>query len=339
MNSMINENKIDFIVLWVDGADPKWLAEKEKYKPTSQEDARAHRYRDWGNLRYWFRSIEKFAPWVNNIFFVTWGHLPSWLNLDNPKLKIVRHEDYMPKEYLPSFNSCALEINFHRIEELSEQFVFFNDDLFLTAPTKETDFFKNGLPCDAAALNVHCVDVNLGFNYAMYQAIGITNKYFDFHESIRRNWKKWINLKNGKYLLRTLYLLPCPRFPGIYQPHLANAFQKETFRKLWELEGDLLDETSRHRFRNKLDYNQWAMRNYQLASGQFEPRPINIGKSFLLAQDENNIDEICDYIRSQKGKMVVLNDEEMTDEEFEREKQMIIDAFDSILPEKSSYEV
>lgn len=338
MNNISKENKIDFVVLWVDGSDPKWLEEKKKYTSSTQDDDRNHRYRDWDNLRYWFRGIEKYAPWVGRIFFVTWGHLPEWLDTDNPKLRIVNHKDFMPAEYLPTFNCNPIELNIHRIKSLSDRFVFFNDDLFLIAPTKEEDFFKNGLPCDAAALNVHCVDTDLGFNYAMYQAIGIANKYFDFHKTIRSNWKKWITLKNGKYMWRTLYLLPCPRFPGIYQPHLANSFLKETYEKLWELEGEALDETCRHKFRNKLDYTQWTMRNYQLVSGRFVPRPMNIGRSFLLGKKGSDISEICDYIKAQKGKMIAINDEEMTDEEFDEYKNRLIVAFESILPEKSSFE-
>ena len=35
---------IDFVVTWVDGNDPNV------------------RFRDWDNMQYWFRAVEKFAP-------------------------------------------------------------------------------------------------------------------------------------------------------------------------------------------------------------------------------------------------------------------------------------
>ena len=99
---------IDFVVLWVDGSDPAWLAEKEKYEPESVlPDGGKNRWRDWGLMPYWFRSVEQYAPWVNKVYFVTWGHLPAFLNPEAPKLKIVKHADFMPEEYLPSFNSCS----------------------------------------------------------------------------------------------------------------------------------------------------------------------------------------------------------------------------------------
>ena len=64
--------KIDFIMTWVDGADPEWLKEKAKYDGTTITTANSEvRYRDWDNLQYWFRSVEKYAPWVNKIHFVT----------------------------------------------------------------------------------------------------------------------------------------------------------------------------------------------------------------------------------------------------------------------------
>lgn len=93
-------------------------------------------------LQYWFRGVEKFAPWVNRIYFVTWGHIPSWLNLSHPKLKVVRHEEFIPTDYLPTFSSHPIELNLHRIKGLSERFVYFNDDTFLIRPVLQEDFFQ-----------------------------------------------------------------------------------------------------------------------------------------------------------------------------------------------------
>ncbi|GMO18334.1 MAG: hypothetical protein Ta2A_26630 [Treponemataceae bacterium] len=125
---------IDFVLLWVDMNDPVWQKKFNRYLPTANSektDTRAIKYRDWDNLRYWFRGVEKFAPWVRKIHFVTSDQCPEWLNLDAPKLHYVTEADYIPAEYLPLFNCNPLEINFHRIKGLSEQFVYFNDDMFL----------------------------------------------------------------------------------------------------------------------------------------------------------------------------------------------------------------
>ena len=117
----MKQEKIDFVIIWVDGNDPEWQKEKMKYDNSINinNDSREIRYRDWDNLQYWFRGVEKFAPWVNKIHFVTCGQVPKWLNTNNPKINLVNHSDYIPEKYLPTFNSNAIEINLHRIEELS----------------------------------------------------------------------------------------------------------------------------------------------------------------------------------------------------------------------------
>lgn len=140
MGKIAEDEKVDFVILWVDGNDPEWQASKAKYTADKGQDASANRYREWENLKYWFRGVEKFAPWVNNVYFVTCGHYPEWLNLEHPKLRFVRHEDFIPKECLPTFSSRPIDMNLHRIEELSEHFVYFNDDMFLIDKVEKTDF-------------------------------------------------------------------------------------------------------------------------------------------------------------------------------------------------------
>ena len=135
-------DKIDFVILWVDGNDEKWLKQKNEYLGI-KGDSNVNRFRDCQNLQYLFRGIEKHAPWVNKIFFITWGHLPKWLDVNNKKLEIVKHEEFIPKEYLPTFNSNVIEMNLFRIKNLSSKFVIFNDDLFILKNLKPEDFFEN----------------------------------------------------------------------------------------------------------------------------------------------------------------------------------------------------
>ena len=334
----MNNAPIDFVIIWVDGNDPEWQAEKAKYTPPSDSDDRIERYRDWELLPYWFRGVEKFAPWVNKIHFVTWGHIPKWLNTEHPKLNIVRHEDHIPEKYLPTFHAHPIELNLHRIKGLSEDFVYFNDDMFIISPVSENDFFKNDLPCDSAVLNVHCYSPTVIFHFCPIRDIGLINKYFEMKSVIKRNPNQWFNLKYGKMLLRTLALLPCPRFPGMWQHHLPSSFNKSTFEEIWKLEYDELDETCSHKFRSMLDYNQWLMREWQIAKGKFYPRKANIGVS-LAMNSSNELESVCRYVKNQKGKMICINDGSITYETYEHYKAMLIASFNKILPDKSEFEV
>ena len=122
---------MDIIIAWVDGNDPEWQEEFNSYKGIKDGNTDPSRFRDWENFHFLFRGIEKFAPWVEKVHLVTWGHLPNWLNTDHPQLNIVNHKDYIPNEYLPTFNSHTIELNFHRIKELSEEYIYVNDDMFI----------------------------------------------------------------------------------------------------------------------------------------------------------------------------------------------------------------
>lgn len=334
MNKKANNAPIDFVIIWVDGSDPAWIQERQRYKADSNTDSSTSRFRDWDNLQYWFRGVEKFAPWVNKIHFVTWGHLPSWLNVEHPKLNIVRHEDYIPSEYLPTFSSHTIELNLHRIKGLSENFVYFNDDMFLIDFAREQDFFKANLPCDSALLNVHCYNIDEMFILAPFRDVGIINKYYSMKTVIKSNFLKWFNYRYGASLLRNIYLLPCPRFPGFLQQHLPTSFKKQTFVDVWEKEYEILNNTCKHRFRHILDVNQWLFKEWQLASGKFYPRKVSIGKSIPAY----HLPRACQYIKTQKGKLLCFNDVEMTNEQFEKSRDLLKNSFNYILPYKSSYE-
>lgn len=331
-------DKIDFVIIWVDGNDPEWRAEKSKYSPdTLKEDTSEQRYRDWDNLQYWFRGVEKFAPWVNKIHFVTWGHLPKWLNTNHPKLNIVNHKDYIPEKYLPTFSANPIELNLHRIKGLSENFVYFNDDMFIIDKVKPEDFFKNGLPCDTAALNVHCYSPQTNFHFCQFRDIGIINKYFNMKSVLKKDFFKWFNFKYGIKMLQTLVLLPCPRFPGMYQHHLPTSFKKSTFEELWSLEEKELDDTCSHKFRNMLDYNQWLFKEWQIAKGEFTPRSPKIGLSVMFKLT-HSCDEICNFVSNQKRKMICINDSELSFKDFLEYKEKLKNAFQKKLSEKSEFE-
>ena len=107
---------IDFVITWVDGSDPEWEKEKNTYLSGAMAlYNNERRYRDWQLLRFWFRGTEKFAPWVRKIHFVTWGHIPEWLNTHHEKLRIINHTDFIPRQYLPTFNSNTIDLCLHKI--------------------------------------------------------------------------------------------------------------------------------------------------------------------------------------------------------------------------------
>lgn len=326
---------IDIVILWVDSNDVEWQKSKSLYSAHKDSDFRPIRYRDWDNLKYLFRGIEKFAPWVNQVHFVTCGHLPSWLNVNCEKLHIVKHSDFIPPKYLPTFSANPIENNLFRIEGLSEHFIYFNDDMFLTNYVKETDFFYQGLPRDAAIENPVVPYAEDIIDYILLNNMEILNKYFDKRSVMKKNILQWFNYKYGLYNLKTLSLLQWKKFLGLRYSHLPSSILKSTMKHLWDIEYDVLDQTCMNKFRSKEDVNQYLFTNWQMLSGTFSPRTTKIGKFFLIT-DKNQ--KIIDTIKKQKYQMICLNDNSEI-HDFDKTKQEIIDAFETILPCKSDFEV
>ncbi len=324
--------KIDFVITWVDGSDPEWLLDREKYitsESTAKKDiAGTARYQDNGLLRYWFRGVEKFAPWVNKIYFVTYGHLPNWLDVNNPKLVIVNHKDFLKKEWLPTFSSVPLNLNLHKINGLSEKFVYFNDDMFLVSPCKSELFFKDGLPCDMAVQDVIPATEISAYWHMVYNDIICLNTHCKKKISIKKYWKKWFSPIYGKNLIKNILLSPLSMFTGIYETHLPAGYLKSSYEKVWDLEPKL-EEVSTHKVRTLEDISENFIRYFQMANGNFTPiNKLKYGRYCSMSAKN-----IVDYVSSGKYKYLCINDE-VQGKKFERIKK----AFESILPEKSSFE-
>lgn len=330
---------VDFVIPWVDGSDPSWQAEKEKYQGKEQDDSNSiNRFRDWGLLPYWFRAAEKFTPWVRTIHFVTWGHIPAFLNTENPKLHIVRHEDYIPAEYRPTFNANTIEMNMHRIDGLSDHFVYFNDDTYILRPMAEKCFFANGLPCTFGAEVPFSVTGQAGiWQHLIMNDLRTINTHFNKLEQVRKNAHKYHSSIYGiKANIRTLAvekLFP-ENFLGFQNLHAPAAFLKSTFEEIWKTEPLLLQETSKHHFRSSDDINQWLALWWQVAEGKFTPTLVD---NVVKGVSDSTIEDLCRIIIQQSNDMICLNDPS-GDIDFERMTTKLKASFQEILPNKSQFE-
>lgn len=332
---------IDFVIAWVDGSDPEWRKRKAALKGDISVDDRKERYRDWGLLPYWFRGVEKYAPWVRKIWLICDQEPPAWLSTNHPKLEIVRHEDYLPEEYRPAFSSHPIELNLHRIEGLSDRFVYFNDDMYLLKSVTEEFFFRGGLPCDSALLNTIPTD-DLAENndtrifYMFLNNASYINRDYEFRKCLKKNLWKWLHPAYGKDLFRNLILCIWPRLNGTVELHLPQAFLKETFIEAWKVDYDILDQTSRHHFRNDLDVNQWFIRLHQIMEGKFAVRKPIRNAVFTIGKDNR---ALANAVGNQKIPMVCINDQTIDDDTYIGARTEIISAFQKILPEESEFEI
>ncbi len=328
--------QVDLVIPWVDGNDPEWRAEKDKYDRANTVSN--VRYESWDNLQYIFRGIEKYMPWVHKVFFITWGHMPKWLNTSYKKLNIVRHSDYIPPQYLPTFNSNVIEMNYFRIEELSEYFILFNDDLFPVQPIPQEYYFQNGIPCEEA-VETHFIlkadkGMDLQMNYACVNNMVLLNRNFDKRVVLEENRDKWFSPVYAKRLQQNVNLEFWNNFESFVYPHEAMPMKKSVFKEIWEKEPEALDRASQNKFRTYSDITQRLVTMWQICSGDFVPHKYQ-GKMFLV--DGENYLEAADAIRNRRYPVISLN--ETGNGDFEVIKMEINKALYEIFPQKSEFEI
>lgn len=334
--------KIDFVVTWLDSSDPEWQKQYEYYKTGAKGDKGKARYREMNIFQYWFRAVERYAPWVNKVYLVTNGKFPDWINEDNPKLVLVKHEDYIPKECLPTFNSCAIELHFHRIKGLSEHFVYFNDDILPNSPITPDYYFKNGLPCDynkETCLNVPIYTKTERFSIymSMLADIGIVNAHFNRWETVRQSPRRWFGPHLGlKGLVMSAVLMKQRLFVGFSNYHTEQAYLKSTFEDVWEKEPEFL-ASSCTRFREDVIANPYLFRYWQLAKNTFYPKKRRFATFHFF--DRSVADGIHKTLFSPNIASICVNDSSLCpDDDFDYIDSHLTKWLEEKFPEKSSFE-
>lgn len=327
---------IDFVITWVDMNNPEWQAEFSKYsgnKDNSRNGVSETRFRDYGLLKYWFRGVETFAPWVRKIHFITTGQKPEWLDTSNPRINLVRHEDIIPKQFLPTFNSVVIERYMHKIPDLADCFVYFNDDFFIINHIGTERFFRDGLPCDIAAFQYNPSWSQ--WYVRIKNNVRIINQHFDKNEVMKRDHDKWFNKSYGLKALQNYLLKPYGKFITLRTPHNAQPYLKSTFDEVWNVAEKELTETSANRFRATTDYTPELFRMWQICKGNFQP--YNTYSDTRMFPLFIRAEQAVKAIREQEYCLVCLNDHKNI-KNYKQVMQNLKEAFDSILPDKSSFE-
>lgn len=334
---------IDFVVPWLDCNDPKWQKDYATYSPHTKLGKEDVRFRDHDIFRYWFRAVEKYAPWVHKVYLITNGKFPDWINQESSKLVLVKHADYIPEEYLPTFNSGVIEIFLHRIKGLSEHFVYFNDDFFLNAPIKPEYYFKNGLPCDNNKESYFNVPIytpkdRFGICISMLRSIGLINSHFNRWQTVQQSPMRWFGPHLGvKGIILSCLLAKQRLFIGFTNYHIEQAFLKSTFIKLWLEEKEFLSNSCT-RFRTDDSIYQYLYRYWQFASNNFYP--MKRSRAFFFLNNREVIRELEKTMMNKKCSSICINDSAFcSEEDYEYLKATLPVLFKKKFPDKSSFEL
>ena len=131
--------------------------------------------------------------------------------------------------------------------------------------------------------------------------------------------------------------LPLARVLNLYEHHQPNAYLKSTFEEVWALYGEHLLATSMTRFRDIANCSQWLMRDWRLVKGEFYP--INVARnSCSCILGIGPFETVLKDIREQRNELLCINDNHLSPEQIDQMQSALIEAFETILPHKSSFE-
>lgn len=330
------EQTIDFVVTWVDGNDPKWRKKRQQFAlGTEKSNFNADsRFRDMGTFRYWFRAVEKYAPWVHQVYLVTDNQCPSWLNIECPKLTVVDHKEIISKDNLPTFNSNAIELSFEKIPGLTEQFVLFNDDTFINRPLSSDFFFDStsGLPRDTKAYD--SISPTQGGSYFSFNDLQCINQI----ARKQVNWKEMMSLLFGGNLsifIKNLLVSPHQAIMGYYDSHMPISYLKSSFKRVHKRFPESWEATVASRFRNNANINHLLIRYFQLEKVGYVYRNPKMNHYYSI----NDLKAIEKDIRSQQHSLICINDDDtLSEEHFDRLAKDLAVSFQKVLPTKSIFE-
>lgn len=286
---------IDAVYTWVDGSDPAWLERRARadadesgsvYHPEAVMSAR---FEDHQELRFSLRSIAYYAPWVRNIYIVTDGQVPQWLNTAHPKIHIVDHAEVFPAgSQLPNFNSNAIISCLHRIPGLAEHYIYFNDDVFLGRWVGPEKFFNGAGLARLSPAN----------NHRPFASPRVEDEP---HLNLTRNIRTLLESRFGVTVARAIKHTPHPQIKSLHT-EIEHAFPEA-----YEL-------TRSHRFRHHLDIVADQMHHYyaQIVGKAFDA-PLRY--EYVNIQDVAHRGRLDALLRKRDRDAFCLNDTPLSERE------------------------
>lgn len=311
---------VDLVITYVNANDKQWQKDFNYWKDKEIKDGIAdkknrqafgeERAREWDAFKYWFRGVEKNCSWINKIFLIVQNerHIPEWLDTNNPKLRIVYHEEYIPKDLLPTFNAMTIGMYIANIKDLSNHYIMCDDDFYFLNPIPKERFFKYGMP----------VHMNNRINYGYFEGNYLKGSDNVFYYILNNNLKFEERFMEQK-IKYGFYHLPTAR---------NKSFEKNILTKYSE---EIKQHNLPSKFRNKNNLCNYMFDDLLKICGKaWINRPYKNCAYCTLKSDVNfdaywNKDIVC------------FNDTEQLDN-YELTKKRFIDFLERKLPDKSTFE-
>lgn len=296
---------MDYVLPYVDGSDPVW---RDQYRRTfgsnRMDDSR---FRSFDTLRYALRSVSQNMPFVDRVVLIvsTESQVPEWVNRET--VRIVLHDEFMPKEHIPTFSSSAIESDMWRIDGLSERFLYSNDDLFTMEPMTEDDFFDGNLPRLKFGASDNTTHRNI------------------YRRSCRNGMDMVADALGVERTDPNILLKPQHCTKGIITNHM---------KEVGRLCADQIEQTITP-MRHQTNVTGFIYHYYAMYTGQYAP----FGASLRFITIKNDLCELIDFIKHPSANILCMNDAgELDKERYHEASRMICEAFESKFKERGRYE-
>ena len=294
---------IDLVLPYVDSDDPNWRSD---YRDAiGRSEVSTSRFRSWGTLKFLFRGIATYMPFIKIIFLIVAreSQVPDWLDTD--KVRVIYHKDFIPFEYLPTFNSCTIESFLYNIPDLSEKFIYFNDDIFPINPMMASDFFTDGKP----------------------------NLRFKEHKSGSRNFIYTGQCRSSLDAITTMLDLPAyPQDELVTPEHSAFPMLKSSVDKVYRACESAI-RNSITPLRKGCNINQYIYHYYQYFTNGY----VEDFCPYMYMEVDDRIGNLRKVFKMPAIKLVCLNDMDEL-EGYEQIREQLIHIFEEKFPDRCRYE-
>jgi hypothetical protein len=279
-----HRTQIDAVITWVDGADPVHRQKRLSHMGAAadalhENGTNPHRWACGDELSYCLQSIINHAPWIGRIWIVTDDQSPNLTKLPSEardKIVVVDHTVLFEgfEAALPTFNSLAIESLIWRIPRLSDHFIYFNDDVFLTAPLHPEDVFCGGWP----VLRGKWVDYSDLVNTRQQDDPALFNHFAQINAATLGGYE-------ASYLFASA--------------HVVHPMRTSVFAALFDQHRDAFLANIHHRFRDIGQFLPQALHNHACLSNKacvvYEGEDYLHLRSGALA--DYPLDDVVDYLR------------------------------------------
>jgi hypothetical protein len=227
---------IDMVYTYVNGRDPTWLNIQQSYTTednnnsnTIYEKTNNIRYLDINEINYSIQCCLRFAPFINKIYIITDNQIPpiSGSLIEEGKVIIINHTEIIPANILPVYFSDVIESYMHNIPNLSELFIYNNDDFFFFDNITENDIYNIDTSGKIKCKIINTFDINVVKNYSSGYA------------------KRLVNTSK---ILNTIGI----ENKNLINNHCSKILRKSTMKYIETEYAELLKTFRTHRFRNDI---------------------------------------------------------------------------------------